>query len=141
MLLRQKANQVTRKRGLNYLDTDALSTDEIVSDSSKVFSHLSNLSGRLCEVILLGIISAIDEIIGNDDPSQTVEECVHDIVASTHAFLAFMQVISSKNLSDPGEKLIKSINEMLNVSILKVEIDDKVISAATGMNLSLVEQR
>ncbi len=132
---------MTRKRGLNYVDTETLSTDEIVSDASKVFSHLSNLSGRLCEVILLAIISAIDEILGNEDPSQTVEECVNDAVACTHTFLSFMHIISSKNLSEPGEKIIKAIDEMLDVSKLKVEIDDRVISAATGMNLSLVEQR
>lgn len=132
---------MTRRRGLNYVETETLSTDEIVSDSSKVFSHLANLSGRMCEVILLGIISATDEILGNEDPSHTVEECIHDIVASTHTLLAFMLVISSKNLSEPGEKLSKAIDEMLDVSKLKIEIDDKIISAASGMNLSLVEQR
>lgn len=110
-------------------------------DSRQVFSHLSNLAGRLCEVILLGILSAIDEILGHEDPSQTVEECIHDIVASTHSLLSFMLVISSKNLTEPGEKLIRAIDEMLDVARLKVEIDDKIISAASGMNLSLVEQR
>lgn len=42
LLLRQKANQVTRKRGLNYVDTESLSTDEIVCDASKVsLGHIS----------------------------------------------------------------------------------------------------